>query len=92
MDHPTPPPPTPPVHPPPTPASASGFQHPARRDASALRLMAAFFILFGLLVLVGLLWDQTRTERIVSIAASTLLLLAGVAFLWIASRLGASSH
>lgn len=47
------------------------------RDAGMLRLMGAFFLVFGALVLAGLFWEGGRAERVVSVAAALVLLLTG---------------
>lgn len=47
------------------------------RDAGMLRLMGAFFLVFGALVLAGLFWEGGHAERVVSVAAGLVLLLTG---------------
>ena len=60
----------------------------ARRDRLTLRLLAAFFAVFGLLVWVGLFWEQSADGRWVNAGAGLALVLAGAVSFLMARRSG----
>ncbi|MBX3747248.1 MAG: hypothetical protein KF833_18220 [Verrucomicrobiae bacterium] len=57
------------------------------RDTAILRLMGWFFILFAVLVLIGLFWTHETPGRVVNLLASVALSGAGAIFLWTGHRL-----
>jgi hypothetical protein len=52
-----------------------------------LRIMGAFFTVFGVLVLIGQGWPQSPSERLVNAIAGVLLLGIGVGVIGMAGRL-----
>ena len=48
-----------------------------QRDTGMLRMMGWFFIVFGVLVWVGMFWDRGVAERVVSTTAGLILVIVG---------------
>jgi LPXTG-motif cell wall-anchored protein len=58
----------------------------ARRDAWVFRLLGGFFLVFGVLVLIGLFWPQSGVEKGVTVASGISLLIIGLASLFLGKR------
>jgi len=60
------------------------------RDALTLKLLGSFFLVFGILVWLGLFWNQPAEGRIVNVCAGIVLLVCGCGSLWWGRRLHSS--
>lgn len=56
------------------------------RDGVILRMLGGFFVAFGVLVWLGLFWDQPSEGRIVSLGSGAVLTLVGIASFLLGKR------
>ncbi len=65
------------------PEKEDSFEH---RDGLVFRMLGWFFLVFGVLVWLGLLWPQSTEGKWVNAMAGAILLLVGGLTVWLGRR------